>query len=208
MSAEALTHRALSALAKIDSKKARRSGELTEFEMKSYFEAFSKLPERLLIDPSPILTPADIRARLNVIRIDLDVKFIVIDYLQRMKVSERTDNETHRVSLVSNSLAAIAKEFNLVVIGLAQLNRDSSFGQGKDTKPRKPRLSDLRQSGVIEQDADLVLFPWRPEYFKHEHSFDSMITKESAEIVIAKHREGETRDINVTFIKQYTQFGD
>ncbi|MBT7408310.1 MAG: replicative DNA helicase, partial [Methylococcales bacterium] len=161
--------------------------------------AISLLSEApLFIDDSPALTPADLRSRARrlVREQKTDLGLIVIDYIQLMRSHEKADNRTGEVSAISRGLKSLAKELDVPVIALSQLNRNL------EQRPNKrPVMADLRESGSIEQDADLIVFIYRDEVYNPESP-----EKGKAEIIISKQRNGPIGTINLTFMGQYTKF--
>ena len=138
------------------------------------------------------------RSKARRLKIDNDVKLIVVDYLQLMRSPEYSENRVQEISDISRSLKALARELEVPVIALSQLSRASEQRGGE----RKPILSDLRDSGAIEQDADLVIFIHRPEYYDREDE-----TKRGlAEVMLAKNRNGPTGDVQLKFTREYTRF--
>ena len=139
------------------------------------------------------------------------VKIIMVDYLQLMtagNAGKGAGNREQEIATISRSLKAIAKELNVPVIALSQLSRTVESRPGK-----RPQLSDLRESGAIEQDADIVSFIFRPEYYKITHwdndpEGEQTATENQAEIIIAKHRNGATADVRLSFLKNFARFGD
>jgi replicative DNA helicase len=127
----------------------------------------------------------------------------VIDYLQLMK-GEQSGNREQEIASISRALKGIAKELSVPVLALSQLSR-SVETRGGD---KRPQLSDLRESGSIEQDADIVMFLYRPEYYKITVDEDGMPTQGTGEVIIAKHRNGSTANVKLKFIGKYTKFGD
>ncbi|MCF6301491.1 MAG: DnaB-like helicase C-terminal domain-containing protein, partial [Proteobacteria bacterium] len=150
----------------------------------------------LFIDDTPALSPSEIMSRCRRLKNRKGLDLIVIDYLQLMQVKGRTENRATEISEISRNLKAMAKELNVPVIALSQLNRSLEQRTNK-----RPLMSDLRESGAIEQDADLILFIYRDEVYNPE-------TNETgkAEIIISKHRNGSTGKIDLTFIGEYTRF--
>lgn len=133
------------------------------------------------------------------------MKLIIIDYLQLMNASGMSfGSRQEEVSTISRSLKGLAKELNIPIIALSQLNRGVENREGEEGK--RPQLSDLRESGAIEQDADMVCFIHRPEYYKIYTSADGTDLRGMAEIIIAKHRNGAVGDVRLRFIGQYTRF--
>jgi replicative DNA helicase len=202
MQAEQLVMRMLSSLGRIDQHRVR-TGRLADEDWPRLTSAMSLLSEApLFIDDTPALTPTELRARARRINRDNErvlgrrLGLIVIDYLQLMQVPGHKENRTNEISEISRSLKALAKELNLPVIALSQLNRSL------EQRPNKrPVMSDLRESGAIEQDADLIAFIYRDEVY-HEDSADKGV----AEIIIGKQRNGPIGTTRLTFLGQYTRF--
>lgn len=194
---EAIAMRLLSSLGRIDQGKLR-TGNLSEQDWQRISSAVSLLSKaKLYIDDSPALTTIELRARARrVAKENPDLGLILIDYLQLMRGSAHSENRTAEISEISRSLKALAKELNVPIIALSQLNRSL------EQRPNKrPVMSDLRESGAIEQDADLIVFIYRDEVY-HEDSPD----KGTAEIIIGKHRNGPIGTVRLTFLGQYTKF--
>lgn len=197
MPAEAIIIRMLSSLGRIDQKRIRE-GKLAEEDWPKLSAAVSKLKDRpLFIDDTPALTPAEVRSRLKRIQREHGpIAMVMLDYLQLMQVADRSRGRVEEISEISRSLKGIAKEFDTPVVALSQLNR------GLEQRPNKrPVNADLRESGAIEQDADLILFIYRDEYY-NEDSPDQGI----AEIIIGKHRNGPTGTCKLAFFGEYTRF--
>lgn len=197
MPADSLAVRLISSLGRIDQSKLR-TGKLAEEDWSRLTSAVGLLSEaKMYIDETPALTPTDLRARARrVAREQKDLGLIVIDYLQLMRGSGHVENRTAEISEISRSLKALAKELNVPVIALSQLNRSL------EQRPNKrPVMSDLRESGAIEQDADLIAFIYRDEVY-YEDSND----KGTAEIIIGKQRNGPIGTIRLTFLGQYNRF--
>lgn len=197
MSGEQLVMRMMSSLGRIDQTKVR-SGKLHEDDWPRLTSAIGILSEtKLFIDETPALTPTDLRARARRLkRENPELGLIVIDYLQLMQVPGSGENRATEISEISRSLKALAKELNVPIIALSQLNRSL------EQRPNKrPVMSDLRESGAIEQDADLIMFIYRDEVY-NEDSQDQGI----AEIIIGKQRNGPIGAIRLAFLGQYTRF--
>jgi replicative DNA helicase len=198
MPASSIAMRLLSSLGRIDQHKIR-SGKLSDEDwprLTSVMGMLSEVP--LLIDDTPALSPQELRARARrVAREHNGLGLIVIDYLQLMKIpGYGSENRTGEISEISRSLKSLARELKVPVIALSQLNR--SLEQRSD---RRPIMSDLRESGAIEQDADLIVFIYRDEVY-NEQTNDKGI----AEIIIAKQRNGPIGKVRLTFLGQYTRF--
>ncbi len=198
MSKEALVQRMLTAEARVDSSLVRR-GLLRDFDFTKLARSAGVLQScPVWIDDTPALTLLEMRSKARRLRADSDIRLVVVDYLQLMRSPEYADNKVQEISDISRSLKGLAKELSIPVIALSQLSR-ASEQRGGD---RKPILSDLRDSGAIEQDADLVMFIHRPEYYDREDE----TKKGLAEVMLAKHRNGPTGDIHLRFNREYTRF--
>lgn len=155
----------------------------------------------IYIDDSPGQTVLEIRAKARRLKAEKNVGLIIIDYLQLMSSSAKMDSREREISTISRSLKALAKELNVPVIALSQLNRAVETRTDK-----RPQLSDLRESGSIEQDADVVIFLNRPEYYGITQFADGESTEGIAEIIVGKQRNGPTGDIRLKFIKEFARF--
>ena len=197
MSKEQLVQRILCCEAKINSKKLRE-GILSDKEIAKLLLAAGQLEKApIFIDDTPSLTVFELRARARRLKAKEDIKLIIIDYLQLMKGTRRTENRQQEITEISASLKSLARELNVPVIAISQLSRATEQRENK-----KPHLSDLRESGSIEQDADLVLFLYREDYYNN----DDPDIQGISEIIIAKQRNGPTGSVNLTFIKEFTRF--
>jgi replicative DNA helicase len=196
MPGEQLAMRMMSSLGRIDQHRVR-TGKLSDDDWPRLTSAVSLLAEApIYIDDSPALTPNDVRARARRLAREHGLGLIVIDYLQLMQASGNRENRVNEISEISRSLKALAKELNVPVIALSQLNRSL------EQRPNKrPVMSDLRESGAIEQDADIIVFIYRDEVY-NEDSPD----KGTAEIIIGKQRNGPIGTVRLTFLGQYTRF--
>ena len=200
MPGDSLAMRMMSSLGRIDQHRIR-SGKLNDDDWPRITSAVHMLSEApLFIDDTAALSPAELRARARrLMKEHGQLGLIVIDYLQLMKVpGSKSDNRTAEISEISRSLKSLAKELKVPVIALSQLNR--SLEQRQD---KRPVMSDLRESGAIEQDADLICFIYRDEVY-NEDSPD----KGTAEVIIAKQRNGPIGKIRVAFLGKYTRFED
>ncbi|MBK7104333.1 MAG: replicative DNA helicase [Ignavibacteriae bacterium] len=155
----------------------------------------------IYIDDTPSQTVLEIRAKARRLKAEKNIGLIVIDYLQLMSSSSRMDSREREISTISRSLKALAKELNVPVIALSQLNRAVESRSDK-----RPQLSDLRESGSIEQDADVVIFLNRPEYYGITQFADGESTEGIAEIIIGKQRNGPTGDVRLKFVKDFARF--
>lgn len=199
MPSDSLVMRMLSSIGRIDQGRIR-NGKLQEDDWPKLEAAARKLKDKLLfIDDTPGLTPSDVRARVKrIVREHGNPGMIMLDYLQLMHVAGSTEGRTQEISEISRSLKALAKEYECPVIALSQLNRSV------ESRPNKrPMNSDLRESGAIEQDADVILFIYRDEYY-NEDSPD----KGLAELIIGKQRNGEIGTCRAAFVGKYTRFED
>ena len=200
MSSSQLVMRLLASEAKIDSSKMRR-GNLNDDEQDMLMQGVRQLNELsspLNIDDTPAITMMELRSRSRRFKREHGLGLIVIDYLQLVgrNVEARYENREREISEISRSLKALAKELSVPVISLAQLNR------APDARPdKRPRMSDLRESGSMEQDADLVLFIYRDEYY-HKSSEDAG----KAEVIIGKNRHGPMETIELAFLANYVSF--
>jgi len=197
MPGEAIVMRMLSSLCRIDQLRIR-TGKLSDEDWPRISSTVSMLSETpLYIDDTPALSPAEMRARARRLAKEHgQLGAIVVDYLQLMQVPGMTENRTAEISEISRSLKSLAKELSVPVIALSQLNR--GLEQRSD---KRPVMSDLRESGAIEQDADLIVFIYRDEVYN-----DSSPDKGTAEIIIAKQRNGPIGKLRLTFLGQYTCF--
>ena len=164
----------------------------------------------IYIDDTPALSLFELRAKCRRLKAQYDIDMVIIDYIQLMTAGgdrKGGGNREQEISSISRSLKSLAKELNIPVIALSQLNRSvetRSTAQGS----KKPQLSDLRESGAIEQDADLVLFIYRPEYYKIMEDEEGNSTEGKAQIIIAKHRNGATDEVWLQFISRFARFQD
>lgn len=199
MSKEQLVNRMLCAEALVDAQKVR-TGELTAEDWSKLVEGMGILSEApIYIDDTPGITAMDIRAKCRRLKLEKGLGLVVIDYLQLMSGSGRSDSRQQEISEISRSLKAIAREIEAPVIALSQLSRACEA-----RSDHRPMLSDLRESGAIEQDADLVAFLYRDEYYFPEKTEK----KNMAELIIAKQRNGPTGTVNLTWLGQYTKFAN
>ncbi len=198
MSKESLSERMLCAEARVDSGRLR-GGFLNPEDWNRITEAASALSEApIYIDDSPDISATSIRTKSRRLKMDKDLGLIIIDYLQLMKGRAGTERRDLEISEISRSLKLLAKELNVPVIALSQLNRKL-----EERSDKRPQLSDLRESGALEQDADVVAFIYRDEVYNKDENNPNRGT---AELIVAKQRNGPTGMVPLTFLGQYTRF--
>ncbi len=183
-----------------------RNGNLKKYEWEQLEIKLKSLVEApIYIDDTPAISVFELRAKARRLKIQYDIQLLVVDYLQLMSgPSDSSGNREQEVSTISRSLKAIAKELDIPIIALSQLNRSVELRSGD----KRPQLSDLRESGAIEQDADLVIFIHRPERFGLLQDAEGNSTKGMAEIIIAKHRNGSIGDVQLKFKNELAKFTD
>ncbi|MCB8964689.1 MAG: replicative DNA helicase [Bacteroidales bacterium] len=183
-----------------------RNGKLTQDEWSQLTTKIKGLSEaKIFIDDTPALSIFEFRAKCRRLKAQHDIGAVIIDYLQLMTgPAETKGNREQEVSTISRSLKAIAKELNVPILALSQLNRSVETRGGN----KRPQLSDLRESGAIEQDADVVMFIHRPEYYGFDVDDDGNSTAGVAEIIVAKHRNGAVEDVKLRFQKEMARFSD
>lgn len=197
MSAAQLAMRLISSNGRVNATRLR-TGQLEDEDWGRVTGAVRMLKEaKIFIDDTPALSPDMLRAKARRLKREHDLGLIVIDYLQLMAVPGNSENRATEISEISRSLKALAKELNVPVIALSQLNRSLETRTDK-----RPVMADLRESGAIEQDADIIVFIYRDEYYNKENSPD----KGLAEIIIGKQRSGPTGAIKLKFFGEYTRF--
>lgn len=196
MPGRSLAMRMISSMGRIDQQRVR-TGRLNDDDWPRLTSAVAMLSEaKLFIDDSAVLSPTELRARSRRLKREHDLSLIVVDYLQLMSISGTAENRATEISEICRSLKALAKELNVPVVVLSQLNR--GLEQRSD---KRPVMSDLRESGAIEQDADLIVFIYRDEVYD-EDSQD----RGTAEIIVGKQRNGPRFKTKLTFLGQYTRF--
>ncbi len=204
MAAIQLAQRLLFAEAEIDLSKAR-TGNLSVQEwnqLNARISEISKAP--IYIDDTPALSIMDCRAKCRRLKAEKGIQLVIIDYLQLMRGDNRTGNREQEIAMISRSLKELAKELDVPVIALSQLSRAVET-RGSD---KKPMLSDLRESGSIEQDADMVMFLYRPEYYGFQTLEDGTPTEGICQVIIGKQRHGPVGEISLYFDKNYGKFRD
>ncbi len=204
MSSVQLVNRLIAAETELGSDKIK-TGRLENYEWEHLNRKISALEKApIFIDDTPALSIFELRAKCRRLKMQHDIQVVIVDYLQLMTSGmEGRGSREQEVSTISRSLKAIAKELDIPILALSQLNRSVESREGK-----RPQLSDLRESGAIEQDADLVMFIHRPEYYgiNEDESGNSLMGV--AEIIIAKHRNGATGDVHLSFKKELAKFSD
>ena len=206
MSSEQLVNRLIASEAELSASKLRK-GDLADHEMVQLHEKIKQLSEApIFIDDTPGLTIFELRAKARRLVKNHSVKIIMIDYLQLMNAGGNAGNREQEISTISRSLKGIAKELNIPVIALSQVNRGVESRTGVGSK--RPMLSDLRESGAIEQDADIVTFIYRPEYYKIYEWDNGDDSRGQAELIIAKHRNGSLKNVRLKFIDEFAKFSD
>ena len=204
MSSIQLVNRLISGEAEIPAEDIRR-GNFSKKEFEQFFERTKQLSEApIYIDDTPALSIFELRAKCRRLKQQHDIQLIIIDYLQLMSSGGKGGNREQEISNISRSIKEIAKELNVPIIALSQLSR-SVETRGGD---KRPMLSDLRDSGAIEQDADIVSFIYRPEYYQLTEWPDGTPCTSQAEIIVAKHRNGSLKDIRLKFLGKYAKFAN
>ncbi len=196
MSKEQLVQRMLCSLARIDAHKLR-SGFLSPSDWPKLTAAAGKLSEsKIFIDDTPAISSLELRAKARRLKANNDIGLLILDYLQLMRGPSKSDSRQQEISEISRSLKALARELDIPVIALSQLSR-----QVENRQDHRPQLSDLRESGAIEQDADLVALLMREEYYNPTEENAGI-----AEVIIAKQRNGPVGTVKLSFIKEYMRF--
>ena len=208
MSATQLVHRLFAIESGISAERIAK-GKLSDSEWIILMDKINKLNVgNLIIDDTPALSIFDLRAKCRRLKHQHDIQLIIVDYLQLMQGgdadSKAKGNREQEISYISRSLKALAKDLQVPVIALSQLSREVEKRAGT----KRPQLSDLRESGSIEQDADIVMFIYRPEYYKIDTFEDETLAQGLADIMIQKNRHGAVDDIRVRFQSQFTKFTD
>lgn len=196
MSKEQLVNRLFSLESRVDAQ-LLRSGNLADSDWEKLIEGAGIIGKsKLIIDDTPGISISELRSKCRKYKLEQDLKLIIIDYLQLMSGSGRSDSRQQEISDISRSLKGLARELNVPVIALSQLSR-----QVEQRPDHRPMLSDLRESGAIEQDADVVMFLYRDDYYNKDTP-----DKNIAEIIIAKQRNGPIGTVNLVWLPQYTKF--
>ncbi len=198
MSDEQLVQRLVSAETGIDSQRLRL-GNIKSDEWATFYQAIRLLSETMVfIDDTPAISVLELRTKARRLHAEHGLDLLIVDYLQLMRGGTRNENRQQEISFISRSIKGIARELNIPVLALSQLSR-----QVESRHDKRPMLSDLRESGSIEQDADIVLFIYRDDVYNPDTEFPNI-----AEIIVAKHRSGPTGVFSVYFKKQLAQFVD
>ncbi|WP_017731655.1 replicative DNA helicase [Nafulsella turpanensis] len=209
MSAVQLVNRMISAEAELESEKIKK-GNLADYEWEQLVHKTARLTESpIFIDDTPALSVLELRAKCRRLKAQHDIQMVIIDYLQLMsgdssKSGGGKGNREQEIASISRALKNLAKELSVPVIALSQLSRAVETRGGD----KRPMLSDLRESGSIEQDADMVMFLYRPEYYGIMESEEGMPLQGVGEVIIAKHRNGSLDTVQLKFIGKYTRFTD
>ena len=198
MSKEQLVNRMFSLESNVDAQKLR-TGQLNDQEWERLIESAGTIGKsNLIIDDTPGITIAELRSKCRKYKLEYDLSIVMIDYLQLMTGSGRSESRQQEISDISRSLKALARELNVPVIALSQLSR--AVEQRPD---HRPMLSDLRESGAIEQDADVVMFLYRDDYYNHDTD-----KKGISEVIIAKQRNGPIGTVELAWLPEYTKFAN
>jgi len=200
-----LVNRLIASESELDADKLKK-GNLEDYEWEQLQSKISRLSEApIFIDDTPALSVFELRAKCRRLKAQYDIQMVIIDYLQLMTTGgDGKGNREQEISTISRSIKSIAKELNVPIIALSQLNR-SVETRGGD---KKPQLSDLRESGAIEQDADMVMFIYRPEYYGITETAEGAPTGGLGELIIAKHRNGALTTVPLKFIQRLAKFTD
>jgi replicative DNA helicase len=203
MASVQLVNRMISAEAELEGEKIRK-GQLADFEWQQLVHKTNRLSSApIFIDDTPALSILELRAKCRRLKAEHNIQLVIVDYLQLMR-GDSAGNREQEIASISRALKGIAKELEVPVLALSQLSRGVETRGGD----KRPQLSDLRESGSIEQDADIVMFLYRPEYYKITVDEEGLPTQGMGEVIIAKHRNGSTGTVKLKFIGKYTKFGD
>jgi replicative DNA helicase len=196
MSSQQVIQNMLCARAQIDGQ-ALRKGRITDLQMRRLQDEAARLYEApLFVDDTPGLTIGGLRAKCRRLKQQHDIQMIILDYLQLMSVGGRAESRQQEIAMISRSLKSLARELKVPVVALSQLNRDV-----ENRDDHRPRMSDLRESGAIEQDADVVMLLHRAEYYKRTEENAGL-----AQVIIAKQRNGPTGEVTLRFFREYMRF--
>ncbi len=198
MSKEQLAQRMLCSIAHVNAHKVR-TGFLSQTDWPKLVDAAQKLSEApIFIDDTPSISALELRAKCRRLKAKHDIQMVIIDYLQLMRGSYRSESRQQEISEISRSIKALARELSIPIIAISQLSRAA-----EQREDHRPRLSDLRESGAIEQDADIVMLLFREEYYNPTEENTGV-----AEVIVAKQRNGPTGTIKMAFLKEYTKFSN
>jgi len=198
MAGEQVVQRLVSNMTGVDSQRLRL-GQIDDQEHERVLQAIARLNETAIyIDDTPTAAPMEIRSKARRLHAETGLDLIVIDYLQLMRAGVRTENRVQEISYISRALKALARELRVPVIAISQLSREVEKRQDK-----RPQLSDLRESGALEQDADIVVFVYREDAYKEDTD-----KRNIAEIIVAKHRHGPTGTIELHYRRDQSRFAD
>ncbi len=198
MSKEQLVNRLFALESKVDAQ-TLRTGKLSDADWEKLAEGAGTIAgSKLIIDDTPGISVSQFRSKCRKYKLEHDLRLIVVDYLQLMAGSGRTDSKQQEIADISRALKQVARELDVPVIALSQLSR-----QVEQRPDHRPMMSDLRESGAIEQDADIVMFIYRDDYYNKDSD-----NKGIAEIIISKHRNGPTGTVNLVWLPQYTKFAN
>jgi replicative DNA helicase len=200
MSKEQLVMRLLCAEAQVDLQKVRTGflGEADFRRLQKGAEALSRA--RIFVDETPALSVVEMKAKARRLKMEENLDVVFIDYIQLMRAGSRYENRTQEISFISRSLKELAKELQIPVVGISQLSRAPEKGRVRPI----PQLSDLRESGAIEQDADVVIFIYREEFYKP----DDETVRGLADVSVAKQRNGPTGKVQLAFLNKFARFND
>jgi replicative DNA helicase len=201
-----LVQRLISMEAEISGHKMR-NGKLEEYEWQQLQSAIEKMSEvPIYIDDTPGINIFELRAKCRRLKMQHDIQMVIIDYLQLMSggTDNKNGNREQEISAISRALKGMAKELSVPVIALSQLSRAVETRGGT----KRPQLSDLRESGAIEQDADMVTFIYRPEYYQILEDEEGQSLKGIAEFIVAKNRHGATETVKLRFVDEFARFQD
>jgi replicative DNA helicase len=202
MSKSQIALRLLCSKARINAHKMR-TGRLPDHDWPRLSDAVGPLSEaNIFIDDTPNIGILELRAKARRLKAKEDIQLLIVDYLQMMQGPRGAENRQQEIAVISRSMKGIAKELSIPVIAISQLSRGVEMRGGD----RRPQLADLRESGAIEQDADVVMFVYRPEFYGIELDRDGNSTENLAEILMAKQRNGPTGTVKLTFVKDFIRF--
>ncbi|MBM2824641.1 MAG: dnaB [Dehalococcoidales bacterium] len=209
MARESLVMRMLASEANVDSRRVQIGHHTTEDEEKRIMDAIGVLSEApIYIDDSPQLRVVEMRSKARRLNFEHPIDLIILDYLQLMQGDTRTENRVQEISYISRALKALARELNVPLVAVSQLSRAVEWRAS-----HKPQLSDLRESGTIEQDADIVMFIYRDDYYFSREEWETQHPDRDypegiADVIVAKHRNGPTGEIKLHFVPKSAKFAD